>query len=148
VTVDLDLEIVQSLQNGHGGWTDGMFEVGTASLMWTRLKSFILLRKYFFQPHISILSTRNVICSFWGGGGGGGGGVAAVTFLCKTSWKNSIVFSKAFYIHFGIIFAEYKKENNLIQTPVYTFVIQYLFYTFILLRIPCIENTQISRKTR
>ena len=29
MTVDLDLEIVQSLQNGHGGWTDGMFEVGT-----------------------------------------------------------------------------------------------------------------------
>ena len=27
VTVDLDLEIVQSLQNGHGGWTDGMYEV-------------------------------------------------------------------------------------------------------------------------
>ncbi|XP_001353017.1 E3 ubiquitin-protein ligase mind-bomb [Drosophila pseudoobscura] len=26
VTVDLDLEIVQSLQHGHGGWTDGMFE--------------------------------------------------------------------------------------------------------------------------
>lgn len=26
VNVDLDLEIVQSLQNGHGGWTDGMFE--------------------------------------------------------------------------------------------------------------------------
>lgn len=27
VNVDLDLEIVQSLQHGHGGWTDGMFEV-------------------------------------------------------------------------------------------------------------------------
>uniref|UniRef100_A0A1B0GCN7 RING-type E3 ubiquitin transferase n=1 Tax=Glossina morsitans morsitans TaxID=37546 RepID=A0A1B0GCN7_GLOMM len=26
VTVDLDLEIVQSLQHGHGGWTDGMYE--------------------------------------------------------------------------------------------------------------------------
>lgn len=26
VTVDLELEIVQSLQIGHGGWTDGMFE--------------------------------------------------------------------------------------------------------------------------
>ncbi|XP_061707251.1 E3 ubiquitin-protein ligase MIB1 [Cydia pomonella] len=26
VNVDLDLEIVQSLQIGHGGWTDGMFE--------------------------------------------------------------------------------------------------------------------------
>ena len=26
VNVDLELEIVQSLQNGHGGWTDGMFE--------------------------------------------------------------------------------------------------------------------------
>jgi hypothetical protein len=32
------------------------------------------------------------------GGGGGGGRFAAVTFLCKTSWKNSIVFSKAFKI--------------------------------------------------
>ena len=28
VNVDLELEIVQSLQHGHGGWTDGMFEVG------------------------------------------------------------------------------------------------------------------------
>lgn len=27
VTVDLDLELVQSLQHGHGGWTDGMYEV-------------------------------------------------------------------------------------------------------------------------
>ena len=27
VKVDLDLEIVQSLQHGHGGWTDGMAEV-------------------------------------------------------------------------------------------------------------------------
>lgn len=26
VKVDLELEIVQSLQHGHGGWTDGMFE--------------------------------------------------------------------------------------------------------------------------
>ena len=26
MNVDLDLEIVQSLQHGHGGWTDGMFE--------------------------------------------------------------------------------------------------------------------------
>ena len=29
MNVDLDLEIVQSLQHGHGGWTDGMFEVST-----------------------------------------------------------------------------------------------------------------------
>lgn len=29
VTVDLDLEIVQSLQHGHGGWTDGMYETLT-----------------------------------------------------------------------------------------------------------------------
>uniref|UniRef100_H2YAN9 RING-type E3 ubiquitin transferase n=1 Tax=Ciona savignyi TaxID=51511 RepID=H2YAN9_CIOSA len=28
VNIDLDLEIVQSLQHGHGGWTEGMFEVG------------------------------------------------------------------------------------------------------------------------
>ena len=27
VNVDLELEIVQSLQHGHGGWTDGMYEV-------------------------------------------------------------------------------------------------------------------------
>ena len=26
VNVDLDLEIVQHLQHGHGGWTDGMYE--------------------------------------------------------------------------------------------------------------------------
>uniref|UniRef100_U5EJK2 RING-type E3 ubiquitin transferase n=1 Tax=Corethrella appendiculata TaxID=1370023 RepID=U5EJK2_9DIPT len=26
VTVDLEMEVVQSLQHGHGGWTDGMFE--------------------------------------------------------------------------------------------------------------------------
>lgn len=34
VTVDLDLEIVQSLQHGHGGWTDGMYEVGTSVTEW------------------------------------------------------------------------------------------------------------------
>lgn len=27
VNIALDLEIVQSLQHGHGGWTEGMFEV-------------------------------------------------------------------------------------------------------------------------
>ena len=32
VNVDLDLEIVQSLQHGHGGWTDGMFEVNPPGL--------------------------------------------------------------------------------------------------------------------
>ena len=26
MNVDLELEIVQTLQHGHGGWTDGMFE--------------------------------------------------------------------------------------------------------------------------
>ena len=38
------------------------------------------------------------------------------------------------------------KKENLIQTTVYTFVIPYLFYTytFVLLRLPCIENTQFS----
>jgi hypothetical protein len=35
------------------------------------------------KPHISIFSTRNVICSF----GGGGGGFTAVTFLCKYHGK-------------------------------------------------------------
>lgn len=33
VTVDLDLEIVQSLQHGHGGWTDGMYEVRKCSML-------------------------------------------------------------------------------------------------------------------
>lgn len=26
VNIDLELEVVQSLQHGHGGWTDGMYE--------------------------------------------------------------------------------------------------------------------------
>lgn len=29
VRVDLEIEIVKSLQHGHGGWTEGMTEVGT-----------------------------------------------------------------------------------------------------------------------
>lgn len=29
VNIDLELEIIQSLQHGHGGWTDGMFEVSS-----------------------------------------------------------------------------------------------------------------------
>ncbi|XP_046402903.1 E3 ubiquitin-protein ligase mib1-like [Ischnura elegans] len=34
VNVDLDLEIVQSLQHGHGGWIDGMFEcLGTTGTL-------------------------------------------------------------------------------------------------------------------
>lgn len=31
VNIDLELEIVQSLQHGHGGWTDGMFETLTTT---------------------------------------------------------------------------------------------------------------------
>jgi len=34
VNVDLDLEIVQSLQHGHGGWTDGMFEVFSRNVIY------------------------------------------------------------------------------------------------------------------
>nr|CAG4647724.1 EOG090X02DA [Moina brachiata] len=34
VNVDLDLELVQTLQHGHGGWTDGMFEcLGTTGMV-------------------------------------------------------------------------------------------------------------------
>jgi len=34
VNVDLDLELVQTLQHGHGGWTDGMFEcLGTTGVV-------------------------------------------------------------------------------------------------------------------
>ena len=34
----------------------------------------------------------------WEGGGGGVRGFAAVTFLCETSWKNSIVFFESLNI--------------------------------------------------
>lgn len=27
VRVDMDIEMLKSLQHGHGGWTDGMMEV-------------------------------------------------------------------------------------------------------------------------
>jgi E3 ubiquitin-protein ligase mind-bomb len=34
VNIDLELEIVQSLQHGHGGWTDNMFEcLGTTGVI-------------------------------------------------------------------------------------------------------------------
>lgn len=49
VNVDLELEIVQSLQHGHGGWTDGMFEclgtTGTVVGMY-----YATLFKYSFLP--------------------------------------------------------------------------------------------------
>ena len=34
VNIDLELEIVQTLQHGHGGWTDNMFEcLGTTGVV-------------------------------------------------------------------------------------------------------------------
>lgn len=34
VNIDLELEVVQSLQHGHGGWTDNMFEcLGTTGVV-------------------------------------------------------------------------------------------------------------------
>ena len=32
VRIDVDTEVVKSLQHGHGGWSDGMVEVRTLSL--------------------------------------------------------------------------------------------------------------------
>lgn len=43
VNVDLDLEIVQSLQHGHGGWTDGMFEVSESVMSLIHVNSVELL---------------------------------------------------------------------------------------------------------
>ena len=64
------------------------------------------------------------------GWGVGGGGLAAVTFLCKTSWKKSIVFSKA--LTFRNHHCKIQKTNNLMQRPVYTFVL-YLVYVELVL---------------
>ena len=53
------------------------------------------------KPHISILPTRNVNCTF-GGGGGGGEGLAAVTFFCDT-WNNSIFLLKIFELFGNVL---------------------------------------------
>ena len=58
VNVDLDLEIVQSLQHGHGGWTDGMFEVGVPMVL-LYLKSSVNL--YRSGGSIQITGARNQI---------------------------------------------------------------------------------------
>ena len=42
MTVDLELEIVQSLQNGHGGWTDGMYEVNNNECRTCKNKCWLL----------------------------------------------------------------------------------------------------------
>ena len=42
VNVDLDFEIVQSLQHGHGGWADGMFEVGLIATYKSQYKHYTL----------------------------------------------------------------------------------------------------------
>ena len=71
----------------------------------TRQNRYILYRSVPFWPAYGSLTYRfcpretlYVRLGVGGGGGGGGGGAAAVTFLCKTSWKNWIVVSKAFNI--------------------------------------------------
>ena len=84
--------------------------------------------------------TRNVICSF------GGGVLAAVTFLCKTSWKNSIVFFESLNISESSLQNIKKKQLHNTKSSLYIRIIPYLFHTFILLRLPCIENTQIPLK--
>ena len=33
VRVDMDIDMVKSLQHGHGGWTDGMMEVSKEGLL-------------------------------------------------------------------------------------------------------------------
>jgi hypothetical protein len=50
------------------------------------------------KPHTDIDFVHEKRYMFIWGCWWGGGGFAAVTFLCKISWKNSIVFSKAFNI--------------------------------------------------
>ena len=34
VRVDLDVEVLRTLQHGHGGWSEGMVEVGGRGEMW------------------------------------------------------------------------------------------------------------------
>ena len=70
---------------------------------------------------MSILCTRNVICSF------GGGGLAAVTSLCKTSWKNSIVFFASLNIS-ELSLQNIKKKQLDTKTiySLYPFIVLYL----------------------
>ena len=111
---------------------------------------YIKLKLILGKPHISIFSTRNVICSFVGVGGGGGFVSCDRRFSVNIMEKFNSYF-ESLNISESSLQSKKNTENNLIQTPVYTFVTPYLFYTYtfyIIIRIPCIENTQMSRKTR
>ena len=46
------------------------------------------------QTFFMTVQTRQFCVRGWGGGGGGG--LVAVTFLCDTSWENSIFLLKMF----------------------------------------------------
>ena len=78
---------------------------------------------------------------------GGGGGLAAVTSLCKT-WENSIVFFESLINNISESSLQNIKKKQLDTKTSLSIRIPYLFHTFILLRLPCIENlvenTQIS----
>ena len=52
----------------------------------------------FGKPRISIFPTKNVNFT-----SGGGGILAAVTFLCDTSWENSIFLLKSFELFGNIL---------------------------------------------
>ncbi len=69
--------------------------------------------------HVDFVHERDVICSF---GGGGFPGLAAVTFLCKTSWKNSIVFFASLNISKSSL-QNIKNEQLDRKTSLYPFII-------------------------
>lgn len=80
VTVDLDLEVVQSLQVGHGGWTDGMFECLTerGTVMGIDedhdiVVTYQSLNRWTFNP--TVLTRVGTSSSIGGGGAGAVGGV-------------------------------------------------------------------------
>ena len=53
VTIDVDVEVVKSLQHGHGGWSDGMMEVSPFAYIF-------LTHTLFFHSHSLSLSLFHI----------------------------------------------------------------------------------------
>ncbi|GBP88397.1 E3 ubiquitin-protein ligase mind-bomb [Eumeta japonica] len=90
VNVDLELEIVQSLQHGHGGWTDGMFEcLGTTGTVvgidedHDIVVSYPSANRWTFNPAVlTKVCSGNMSASTSSGAAGGGFAVGDLVQVC------------------------------------------------------------------
>ena len=66
MNVDLELDIVQHLQHGHGGWTEGMFEcLGQSGIYHTAGPESVTTGVYQSKIAACVSNPHLLICGSW-----------------------------------------------------------------------------------